>query len=77
MEQGSILYVFEDVIYPGSLASRILQYVNQNDLCVKVKSISITDTYICSGKVCELREKYHVSVNDLIKLIKEGNKRVN
>ena len=77
LEQGSILYVFEDVIYPGSLASRILQYVNQNDLCVKVKSISITDTYICSGKVCELREKYHVSVNDLIKLIKEGNKRVN
>jgi deoxyxylulose-5-phosphate synthase len=77
LEQGSTLYVFEDVIYPGSLASRILQYVNQNDLCVKVKSISIADTYICCGKVCELREKYHVSVNDLIKLIKEGNKRVN
>lgn len=73
LEEGSTLYVFEDVIYSGSLASRILRFVNQNDLCIKVKSISLADTYICCGKVFELREKYKVTVNDLIKLIKEGN----
>lgn len=72
LEKGAILYVFEDVIYSGSLASKILHYVNQNDLDVKVKSISISDTYISCGNISELREKYHVSINDLIKKIKEG-----
>ena len=72
LEDGAILYVYEDVIYHGSLASRILHYINQFDLNVKVKSICIADTYICCGKINELKVKYHVSVDDLIKKIKEG-----
>ena len=72
LEPGSTLYVFEDVIYSGSLASKLLQYVNKHNLNIKIKNIAIEDTYICCGKVDELRNKYHVSVNDLINLIKEG-----
>lgn len=72
LEDGATLYVYEDVIYHGSLASRILHYINQNDLKIKVKSICIADTYICCGKVNELKTKYHVSVEDLIKKIEEG-----
>lgn len=72
LEKGSILYLYEDVIYHGSLASRILHYINQYDLDIKVKSICLADTYVCCGKVKELKTKYHVSVEDLIKKIKEG-----
>lgn len=72
LDEGAILYVYEDVIYHGSLASRILHYINQNDLNIKVKSVCIDDTYICCGKVNELKIKYHVSVDDLINKIKEG-----
>lgn len=72
LDEGATLYVYEDVIYHGSLASRILHYVNQFDLNIKVKSVCIADTYICCGKVNELKTKYHVSVDDLIKKIKEG-----
>ncbi|MBE6130712.1 MAG: 1-deoxy-D-xylulose-5-phosphate synthase [Erysipelotrichaceae bacterium] len=72
LDDGAILYVYEDVIYHGSLASKILHYISQFDLNIKVKSICIADTYICCGKVNELKTKYHVSVDDLIKIIKEG-----
>ena len=72
LDDGATLYVYEDVIYHGSLASRILHFINQFDLNVKVKSICLADTYICCGKVNELKEKYKISVNDLINKIKEG-----
>lgn len=72
LDEGTILYVYEDVIYHGSLASKILHYINQFDLNIKVKSICIADTYICCGKVNELKTKYHISVDDLIIKIKEG-----
>lgn len=72
LEDEAVLYVYEDVIYAGSLASRILHYINQLDLNIKVKSVCLADTYICCGKVSELKEKYKISVNDLINKIKEG-----
>lgn len=72
LDAGAVLYVYEDVIYHGSLASRILHYINHHDLNVKVKSICLADTYICCGKVNELKKQYNISVDDLIKRIKEG-----
>ncbi len=71
LEENSTLYIYEDVIYSGSLASKILQFVNEHDLNVKVKSICLSDSYICCGKRSELKEKYHISIDDLIKKIKK------
>lgn len=72
LESGATLYVYEDVIYAGSLASKILYYINQKGLNIKVRNLSIKDTYICCGSIDNLRAKYNITVDDLIKLIKEG-----
>jgi deoxyxylulose-5-phosphate synthase len=74
LKPKSTLYVYEDVIYPGSLASIILKYVNDHNLCIKVKSLCIDSTYIKCGKVRELKEEYKISINDLINLINKNNK---
>lgn len=66
------LFIYENVISNGSLANSILSYVNENDLNMKIKSISIKDGYLKSGSTEELKEFYHVSINDLVALIKRG-----
>ena len=43
LEDGAILYVYEDVIYSGSLGCRILQFVNQYDINVKVYAHAVRE----------------------------------
>ena len=74
LKSGSTLYIYEDVIYPGSLASIILKYVNDHNLNIKVKSLCIDNTYIKCGNINQLKEEYKISINDLINLININNK---
>ena len=72
LEQNSTLYVYEDVIYNGSLASNLLSYVNKNKLNIKIVSISLKNTYVHEGKVDELKKRHLISLDDLMTIVKEG-----
>ena len=66
------LYIFEEVIENGSLASNILLLINKLDLNIKVKIITLKNEYVDEGKVDELRKNHHVSIDDLFNVVKEG-----
>lgn len=72
LEQNSTLYVYEDVIYNGSLASNLLSYINKNKLNIKIVSISLKNTYVHEGKVDELKKRHLISLDDLMTIVKEG-----
>lgn len=63
------IFVYEEVFNHGSLGDRILNYYNQKGYNVSLKKISLDDTYLEVGSREELLEKYHLSLNDLKKVI--------
>lgn len=65
------LYVWEEVIENNSLASILINYVYKNNLNIKIKSLTLPNTYIQEGTVNEIKDYYHINLSDLEKLIKE------
>lgn len=72
IKDNTTLYVYEDVLYRGSLAENILSYVNKENLNLKIKSIALNDVYVGEGKVGELKKRHGVSFDDLMLLIEKG-----
>ena len=72
---GSTLYVYEEVISEGSLANRIILHSIKNNLKINVKMLNLPDTYLETGSRSELMEKYGISINDLKKVIGEEDVR--
>lgn len=77
LKPNTNLYIYEDVIYPGSLGSLIVKYVYENKLNINVYTLSLDNTYIECGKINELKVKHNISIDDLVLLIEEGKKHVN
>lgn len=63
--------VLEEVIENGSLASMLMQYVNEKELNIKMKSLSIKDKYPDLGSREELKEELGLSKNQIIEYIKK------
>ena len=63
------IIVYEEVFENGSLADRILNYYNNKNKFVKIKKISLKDTFLETGTREELLKKYKISINDLMKVI--------
>lgn len=72
LKDNTILYVYEEVISNGSLANKIIEFIYNHQLKIKVKAINLGNIYLSIGKVDELKTRYRISTEDLIKVIKEG-----
>ncbi len=72
LKPGSNLYVYEEVISKGSLGSKILEFIHSENLNINLKMVNLDNIYLTVGKIDELKKRYHVSIEDLIALIKEG-----
>lgn len=68
---NSEIIVYEEVISSGSLGSRIIEYIIKNNLNIKVKMLSLPNTYLETGNREQLMEKYNITINDLKKLMGE------
>lgn len=68
---NSTVVVIEEVIENGSLASMLMQYINENELNIKIKSLSIKDKYPDLGSREELKEELGLSKNQIIEYIKK------
>ncbi len=68
---NSTILVVEEVIETGSLSSLIMQYVSENDLNIKVKSISIKDEYPDLGSRDELKEQFNLSKDKILNKVDE------
>ena len=65
------IIVYEEVYQNGSLADRILNYYNDNKKFVKLKKLSLKNTFLETGTREELLKKYNISLNDLLEEIGE------
>ena len=63
------IIVYEEVYQNGSLADRILNYYNDNSKFIKLKKISLKNTFLETGTREELLKKYNISLDDLLKEI--------
>ncbi len=72
LKPNSFIYVYEEVISNGSLASKLIEFIYKEQLKINLRAINLDNIYLVAGKVDELKQRYHVSKQDLITLIKEG-----
>ena len=63
------IIVYEEVYQNGSLADRMLNYYNDNSKFVKLKKLSLNNTFLETGTREELLKKYNISLDDLLKEI--------
>ena len=63
------IIVYEEVFQNGSLADRMLNYYNENNKFVKLKKLSLKNTFLETGTREELLKKYNISLDDLLKEI--------
>lgn len=59
--------VYEQVIKTSSLSSAILENYSQ----IKLISVSLPETFLETGKVQQLKQAYHISIDELINILKE------
>lgn len=65
----STLYIYEEVIKNGSLYDNLLRYIFEHRLDIRIYSISLDATYLKHGSLKDLKSYYHVSIDDLKRLI--------
>lgn len=65
------IIVYEEVIENGSLSDTILRYCHKKNKIANIKSISLPNSYLETGSRRELMEAYHISKEDLLKVIGE------
>ena len=65
------IIVYEEVIENGSLGSRILNFYNKIRLYPVVKLLNLKDNYLEVGTRKELMKEYHITLDDLKKVMDE------
>lgn len=74
MLRGKTVICFEEVIHYGSYYSYLLQLINEKGFDIKLYSISLNE-YVNFGNIDELQQQYHLSFNDIDKLIEKIRKK--
>ena len=64
------LIIYEQVNDVASLFDLINNYYQKNNCDVNLKHIALHDTYLTEGSVDELKDKYHISYDEVLKEIK-------
>ncbi len=65
----SEVIVYEEVIENGSLGSKILNFYNKKGISTKVKLLNLDSTYLEVGTRSELMQEYHITLEDLKKVM--------
>ncbi len=71
----STLYVYEEVIRNGSLASIMNDFIQNLKLNINIISITLPNCYVDEGTVDEIKKRYSITIDDLFKTIKEGDRQ--
>lgn len=67
IKNNNEIYLYEEVLKESSLYNIICnKYINSN---IKVHVLCLENTYLEVGSVMELKEKYSLTINDLLKMI--------
>ncbi len=71
-----LIAVIEENSGEGSCAQRVLQYVSERDLLVKVLALSIPDQYVEHGNVETLRKQAGIDAGSMIRKITEAYRQL-
>ena len=72
IEKTKNVITLEDGLLKGGLASAVLETINQSNLKqVNVKTIGYDDCFVKHGKVEELEEKYGLSKDKIVNIVKK------
>ena len=69
---GIELYCFEQVIKNGSLSMNIASYIIENNLNIKLVSLTLPNTFVDEGTNDEIRTHYGLTIDNLLSKIRKG-----
>lgn len=70
-EKNIPIVVFEEIVQEGSLGSHIKEYAFDKGFLNKITLINIKDEFIPHGSIEDLKKRYKISIEDLVKVVDE------